>query len=284
MRFGSWALHQLFFIVSSATNQPHSLLPVINNSNSNHSGALSWTVEADGSFPLKSIVATATGNFSTMRSELDAELAAMTLTPLQSVQYDLLKDWVDEGTVGWMAIRAIPSGGIVETRETGVSYYTLGMSLYVRKPSCICLYNLTNRSSHFFCFGQHAFSRGSVVCTLSCSAITRIPLGLLCSIQHINSTVPSASAVIDPNFLQFDWGKSLFLHPQRFNPILMLDITVDRDALLNGLVFTRQMAAASPLVDLLEAANGPDASIQTTDDFNTFLAAHLSVRSLYTQR
>lgn len=88
-----------------------------------------------------------------MRSELDAELAAMTLTPLQSVQYDLLKDWVDEGTVGWMAIRAIPSGGIVETRETGVSYYTLGMSLYVRDPSCIYLYNLTNRSSCFFCFG-----------------------------------------------------------------------------------------------------------------------------------
>lgn len=59
--------------------------------------------------------------------------------------------------------------------------------------------------------------------------------------------------------------------------IFMLAMIVDRDALLNGLVFTRQMAAASPLADLLQGASSPNSSVQNTDDFNAFLASHLSV-------
>lgn len=124
-------------------------------SNTNGTGALSWTVEADGSFPLKQIVASS--NFTAYRSELDSELANKTLTPLQSAQYDLLKTWADAGNIGWLAIRAIPSGGIVSTRESGSSYYTLGMSLYVSRlftslaVVCCSRFGFIPSSDHLAC-------------------------------------------------------------------------------------------------------------------------------------
>ena len=60
-----------------------------------------------------------------MRAALDAELANMTLTPLQSAQYDVLRTLVDSGEIGWVTPIALPRGGVVSTPANNTNYVTL---------------------------------------------------------------------------------------------------------------------------------------------------------------
>lgn len=79
--------------------------------------------------------------FTSMRAALDAELANMTLTPLQSAQYDVLKTLVDSGKIGWVTPIALPRGGVVSTPANDTNYVTLAafqmVSVLAWHGSCI---------------------------------------------------------------------------------------------------------------------------------------------------
>lgn len=62
--------------------------------------------------------------FKAMRTSLDQELAERPLTPLQKVQYQHLKDLVDEGEEGWVEIVVVPGGGVLSSPRPGENYMT----------------------------------------------------------------------------------------------------------------------------------------------------------------
>ncbi|THH19403.1 hypothetical protein EW146_g1748 [Bondarzewia mesenterica] len=93
-----------------------------------HTGAFTYAAQVSGSWPLRSLVSA--NGYTKMRSELDAALATMTLTPLQSAQYDLLKNWVDGGEIGWLAPTMVPLGGLASTAQANTSYVSLAVSQY----------------------------------------------------------------------------------------------------------------------------------------------------------
>jgi hypothetical protein len=67
---------------------------------------------------------TTPSEFKAMRASLDKELAERSLTPLQKVQYQHLKDLVDKGEEGWVEIVVVPSGGVLSPPQAGESYMT----------------------------------------------------------------------------------------------------------------------------------------------------------------
>jgi len=76
--------------------------------------------------------------FEAMRASLDKDLEERSLTPLQKVQYQHLKDLVDKGEEGWVEIVVVPSGGVLSPPQPGGNYMT-GVAIQ-----------------------QHAFGQGSV--------------------------------------------------------------------------------------------------------------------------
>lgn len=67
-----------------------------------------------------------------MRASLDAELAALDLTPLQLAQYAKLKDMLDSGEVGWVTPIALPRGGAASIPIDDENYITVAVFQMVR--------------------------------------------------------------------------------------------------------------------------------------------------------
>jgi hypothetical protein len=59
-----------------------------------------------------------------MRTSLEKDLAERTLTPLQKVQYQHLKNLVDKGEEGWIEMVVVPSGGVLSPPRPGENYMT----------------------------------------------------------------------------------------------------------------------------------------------------------------
>lgn len=62
-----------------------------------------------------------------MRSKLDETLRGKTLTPMQSVQYELLKKWIDGGDFGLITPTMLPRGGLASIPELNKSYLSVAI-------------------------------------------------------------------------------------------------------------------------------------------------------------
>jgi len=67
---------------------------------------------------------TTPSEFEAMRASLDKDIEERSLTPLQKVQYQHLKDLVDKGEEGWVEIVVVPSGGVLSPPQPGGNYMT----------------------------------------------------------------------------------------------------------------------------------------------------------------
>jgi len=67
---------------------------------------------------------TTPAEFEAMRAALDKDLAQRSLTPLQKVQYQHLKDLVDSGEEGWVEMVVVPSGGVLSPPRPGENFMT----------------------------------------------------------------------------------------------------------------------------------------------------------------
>ena len=81
-----------------------------------------YSVADIGTVTLQSM--TTPSEFKAMRAALDKDLAERPLTPLQKVQYQHLKDLVDNGEEGWVEIVVVPSGGVLSPPRPGENYMT----------------------------------------------------------------------------------------------------------------------------------------------------------------
>ena len=88
----------------------------------NQAGVFTYSVGNIGTVTLQSM--TTPSEFKAMRASLDQDLAERTLTPLQKVQYQHLKDLVDDGDEGWVEIVVVPSGGVLSPPKPGENYLT----------------------------------------------------------------------------------------------------------------------------------------------------------------
>ncbi len=71
-----------------------------------------------------------------MRTALDTYLASQTLTPLQTVQYNLVKQFLDGGKVATSSLLVVASGGLVSTPAAGQGYISV-----VSSPAVSLLYS-----------------------------------------------------------------------------------------------------------------------------------------------
>jgi hypothetical protein len=103
---------------------------------------------------------TTPSEFEAMRASLDKDLAERSLTPLQKVQYQHLKDLVDSGEEGWVEIVVVPSGGVLSRPQPGENYMT-GVAIQ-QVGKCRQIDGYQALTIHFG-WPQHAFGTGSVV-------------------------------------------------------------------------------------------------------------------------
>ncbi|KAI0260709.1 hypothetical protein BC834DRAFT_504041 [Gloeopeniophorella convolvens] len=89
---------------------------------STKTGVFTYTVADIGTITLQSM--TTPSEFEAMRATLDENLAKKSLTPLQKIQYQHLKDLVDKGDEGWVEIVVVPSGGVLSPPHPGKNYLT----------------------------------------------------------------------------------------------------------------------------------------------------------------
>ena len=117
-----------------------------------------YSVADIGTVTLQSM--TTPSEFEAMRASLDKDLAQRSLTPLQKVQYQHLKDLVDSGEEGWVEMVVVPSGGVLSPPRPGENFMT-GVAIQ-QVGKCRHIDGLRVLSIPF-CWKQHAFGTGSVV-------------------------------------------------------------------------------------------------------------------------
>jgi len=129
------------------------LMLVLSSSSSNTTGrgAFTYATRVTGSWPIKSLVSSA--QYAKMRQGLDGELAGMKLTPLQSAQYNLLKNMADGGQVGWVTPIALPRGGAAGPAAPNTSYITVAAFQMV--------YNFVYFLLVYLCYSYSTNSRGA---------------------------------------------------------------------------------------------------------------------------
>ncbi len=81
-----------------------------------------YSVADIGTVTLQSM--TTPSEFKAMRASLDKDLAQRPLTPLQKVQYQHLKELVDNGEEGWVETVVVPSGGVLGPPRPGENFMT----------------------------------------------------------------------------------------------------------------------------------------------------------------
>ena len=109
-------------IVSYVDVYPSARLLMCCCSEVNQAGVFTYSVGNIGTVTLQSM--TTPSEFKAMRTSLDQNLAERTLTPLQKVQYQHLKDLADDGEEGWVEIVVVPSGGVLSPPKPGENYLT----------------------------------------------------------------------------------------------------------------------------------------------------------------
>jgi hypothetical protein len=92
------------------------------------------------------------------------------LSPLQAVQYGLLRKWFDEGAIGWAEFLLLSAGGASSVPPSPDTSYATPIVFHLVRTTIryrFSLYYLTYRL-------QHPFTRGSVVRLLLVSILTMI--------------------------------------------------------------------------------------------------------------
>ncbi|KAG7451650.1 alcohol oxidase [Guyanagaster necrorhizus] len=89
----------------------------------NKTGAFTYCLHVNAPTPIRSVVPE--DEFTAMRAVLDNYLANATLTPLQKVQYDVIKQFIDGGEVATASLLVLPSGGLVSTPAADQGYISV---------------------------------------------------------------------------------------------------------------------------------------------------------------
>ncbi|PBK84748.1 alcohol oxidase [Armillaria gallica] len=89
----------------------------------NKTGAFTYLSNVNAPTPIRSLVTE--DQYKTMRAALDTYLASQTLTPLQIVQYNLVKQFLDGGKVATSSLLVVASGGLVSTPAAGQGYISV---------------------------------------------------------------------------------------------------------------------------------------------------------------
>ena len=84
-------------------------------------GILTYDTAATGSVPLQPVL---TKEEIELLSSLITSPVASDLSPLQAVQYRLLRKWFDEGEIGWAEFLLLSAGGAGSVPSPDTSYAT----------------------------------------------------------------------------------------------------------------------------------------------------------------
>lgn len=117
-------------------------------------GILTYDTAATGSVPLQAVLSEEEIE---LLSSLIPSAVGSDLSPLQAVQYDLLRKWFDEGEIGWAEFLLLSAGGATSAPSPDTSYATPIVFHLVRKHSSPLFVRFPDSSR------QHPFTRGSVV-------------------------------------------------------------------------------------------------------------------------
>ncbi|KAJ7458966.1 alcohol oxidase [Mycena latifolia] len=116
VRPGFKTLDQLRFNSTFATE-------AANEYATSHTGPLTYTFSFFAAVPLQSVVNASQAT--SLLSQLDSEIAATTLTPLQKVQYAHQRAAFADGKIGTVGYSLVASGGLASTPGANSSYLTL---------------------------------------------------------------------------------------------------------------------------------------------------------------
>lgn len=84
-------------------------------------GILTYDTAATGSVPLQSVLSEEEIE---LLSSLIPSSVGSDLSPLQAVQYDLLRKWFNEGEIGWAEFLLLSAGGATSAPSPDTSYAT----------------------------------------------------------------------------------------------------------------------------------------------------------------
>jgi hypothetical protein len=84
-------------------------------------GILTYDTAATGSVPLQSVLSKEEIE---QLSSLIPSAVGSDLSPLQAVQYQLLRKWFDEGEIGWAEFLLLSAGGATSPPSPDTSYAT----------------------------------------------------------------------------------------------------------------------------------------------------------------
>jgi hypothetical protein len=99
-------------------------------------GVLTYDTAATGSIPLQPVL---TKEEIELLSSLIPSPVSSDLSPLQAVQYQLLRKWFDEGEIGWAEFLMLSAGGAGSVPSPDTSYATPIVFHLVRIRSNICI-------------------------------------------------------------------------------------------------------------------------------------------------
>ena len=149
-------------------------------SNVNKTGPYSSAWGSVAYLPLSSFVDQATRV--SMLKDLDAELAAATLTPAEKATYPTLRNWLDQEDVATLEVLIFPC--LCPRDYSDSDCFLTGRIVFLTFDPTVVRKNDTSYVSFGVC-PQHPFSRGSV---------------------HINSSDGLAPPSIDPQYLSSTFG------------------------------------------------------------------------------
>ena len=96
-------------------------LPLRTRSTATGTGVLTYDTAATGSIPLQPVL---TKEEIELLSSLIPSPVSSDLSPLQAVQYQLLRKWFDEGEIGWAEFLLLSAGGAGSVPSPDTSYAT----------------------------------------------------------------------------------------------------------------------------------------------------------------
>ena len=97
------------------------LSPLCTRSTATGTGVLTYDTAATGSVPLQPVL---TKEEIELLSSLIPSPVSSDLSPLQGVQYQLLRKWFDEGEIGWAEFLLLSAGGAGSVPSPDTSYAT----------------------------------------------------------------------------------------------------------------------------------------------------------------
>jgi hypothetical protein len=126
------------------------LIPKSVRSAATGKGVLTYDTAATGSIPLQPVL---TKEEIELLSSLLPSPVSSDLSPLQAVQYQLLRKWFDEGEIGWAEFLLLSAGGAGSVPNPDTSYATPIVFHLVRAPSSIyILRSVSLIHLHFYLF------------------------------------------------------------------------------------------------------------------------------------